>query len=179
MGNKRLLALVSLLLVCVLALGVSAAPANVQPQEGVQVTPEQVAALVDSLPETGSYVYNWTTGELSPLTARSARLSYLSTVSAGISASGSTVKCSSSVSIYKDYDVDLDMELQRSTSSSGSFDGVTSWYKSVTSTGTTSFSKSYSVSSGYYYRTEAVATALSSSGRALETVVARSTSKKV
>lgn len=179
MKNKRLSTLVSLLLACVLTLGVSAAPANTQPQEGAQVTPDQVTALVDSLPEDGSYVYDWTTGELSLLTAKNPRLSYLTTVSAGISASGSTVKCSSSVSIYKEYDVDLDMELQQSKSSSGSFDGVTSWYKSVTSTGTTSFSKSYSVSSGYYYRTEAVATVLSSSGRALETVVERSSSKKV
>ena len=179
MKNKRLLALASLLLVFILALGVTAAPAEAKPQEGVEVTPAQVEALVNSLPETGSYVYNWTTGELSPLEARSPRLSYLSTVSAGISASGTTVKCSSSVSIYKDYDVDLDMELQQSTSSSGSFDGITSWYKSVTSTGTTSLSKSYSVYTGYYYRTEAVATVLSSSGRALETVVERSSSKKV
>ena len=179
MKNKRLLALVSLLLVFILALSAAAAPVNAQPQEGAQVTPEQVAALVESLPETGSYIYNWTTGELSPLTAKSPRLSYLTTVSAGISASGTTVKCSSSVSIYKDYDVDLDMELQQSTSSSSGFDGITSWYKSVTSTGTTSLSKSYSVSSGYYYRTEAIATALSSSGRALETVVERSSSKKV
>ena len=179
MKNKRLLAVALLLMVFALALSVEAAPAEVPLQEGAKVTPQQVAVLVESLPEDGSYIYNWTTGELSPLAARSPRLSYLSTVSAGISGSGSTVKCSSSVSIYKEYDVDLDMELQQSTSSSGDFDGVTSWYKSVTDTGTTSFSKSYSVYSGYYYRTEAVATVLSSSGRALETVVARSSSKKI
>lgn len=179
MRKNRRLTILAVLLAASLSVSASAAPAASKPQGVVATTPAQVAALVDSLPEEGSYSYDWTTGELTRLTGQEPRLSYLSTVSAGISASGTTVKCSSSVTIYKGYDVDLDMELQRSSSSSSGFSGVTSWYKAVTSTGTTSLSKSYSVYSGYYYRTEAIANVLNSSGQTIETVIERSSSKKV
>lgn len=90
------------------------------------------------------------------------------TCNLSISESGKAT-CSTQVRLKSGYTAEETLKLQRSVSGS-SWSLVKSWSTSVTSSALTLFSKSQSVSHGYYYRVQVILKVYDSSGHLAETI---------